>query len=499
MMMPRLFVLLLLLGPLLAGLPAAAQPTPYYFSLPDASKAEAVTGAATSAWYVARVLDARADRSRLGTVRRGLDNLPAPAMLMQPLPAAVLAYCRQQLPPRPGSRPVVLRLLTIQVGEDVRPTSENGEAEVVGEFLEAQPDSSLRVLLPVAEALRRGGMDVTLHHPANLGKLLSQALSKLAALPATAAEAAPPLSHEDALAGRGGQPPFPVQTTAAAESGVYRNLKDFLANRLTATARPFELKPTPRSLKGKLGQFDELEAYFMHLSAQQPREPMGIGGLWGLSDGHTRYIVHENRLYPLLPGADGHSYTFTAQMPIDMAGSGSRALLGGLAGGAIGGALAAGAGSRAGLTTFEVHLPTGRVVQQDEEARLSNAGFVSDNPEAGKLYLFRRADNVATEPLLILLNGREVARLLPKQYVSLPAPDQHTELVLCLQRPTATAATPEATQALRAPACLPVAPDRNGAVYIECVAVPAVLQPPVLRVVPTRTGTAQVNQMRRAE
>lgn len=490
--------LVLLLGCLLAAT-TQAQPTPYYFSLPDASKAEPVAGAATSAWHVARVIDARADRSRLGTVRRGLDNLPAPAMLTQPLPAAMLAFCRQQLPPHPGSHPVVLRLLIIQVGEDVRPTSENGEAEIVGEFLEAQPDSSFRVLLPVAESLRRGGMDVTLHHPANLGKLLTQALAKLAALPATANPVAPTLSREDALAGRGGLPPFAVQTAATSEPGVYRTIDDFRANRLTPTARPFELKPTPRSLKGKLGNFEELEAYFIYLDAQQPRELMGIGGLWGLTDGHTRYIVYQNRLYPLLPGSDGRSYTFTAQAPIDMAGSGSRALLGGLAGGAIGGAVAAGAGSRAGLTTFEVHLPTGRVVQQDAETRLSNDGFVSENPEAGKLYLFRRADNVANEPLVVLMNGREVARLLPKQYVSLPAPDQHTELVLCLQRPTATAATPEATQAIQAPACMPVAPDRSGAVYIECVALPAAAQPPTFRIVPARTGTAQVNQMRRAE
>lgn len=490
---------LVLAGLFLAAGAVCAQPIPYYFSLPDASKAEPVTGAATSAWYVARVLDTRADRSRLGTVRRGLDNLPAPAMLTQPLPAAVLAFCRQQLPAQPGSRPVVLRLLTIQVGEDVRPTSENGEAEVIGEFLEAQPDSSFRVLLPVAESMRRGGMDVTLHHPANLGKLLTQALSKLAALPATTSPLPQALSREEALAGRGGLPPYAVQTTAPAESGVYRTLDDFRNNRLTPAPRPFELKPTPRSLKGKLGQFDEQEAFFMYLSAQQPRELMPLGGLWGLSDGHTRYVAYQNRLYPLLPGTDSRSYTFTAQAPIDMAGSGTRALLGGLAGGAIGGAVAAGAGSRAGLATYEVHLPTGRVVLQDEETRLSNDGFVPDNPEAGKLYLFRKADNLSTEPLLVLQNGREVARLLPKQYVSLPAPDQHTELVLCLQRPSATAATPEAARLLQAPACMPVAPNRSGAVYLECVAEPAAAQPPVLRVVPARTGIAQVNQMRRAD
>lgn len=124
------------------------------------------------------------------------------------------------LPPRPSSSPVVLRPLTIQVGEDVRPTSENGEAVVIGEFLEAQPDSSFRVLLPVAESLRRGGMDVTLHHPTNLGKLLSQAPGKLAALPATAPVATAPaatpvLSRVEVLVGRGGVLPFPVQTAAA--------------------------------------------------------------------------------------------------------------------------------------------------------------------------------------------------------------------------------------------------------------------------------------------
>ncbi len=497
MLLPRVSTLLVLTGLLLVALTGRTQPIPYYFSLPDASKAEAVAGATTSAWHVARVLDARTDRSRLGTVRRGLDNLPAPAMLTQPLPAAVLAYCRQQLPPRPGTRPVVLRLLTIGVGEDVRPTSENGEAEVIGEFLEAQPDSSFRVLLPVAESLRRGGMDVTLHHPANLGKLLSQALGTLAALPATAPEAAPPLSREDALAGRGGMPPFPVLTAGTSERGVYRSFDDFRANRLTALSRPFELKPTSRSLKGKQGQFDELEAFYLGLSASQPRELLPLGELWGLSDGHTRYIVHEKRLYPLLPFPNGRSLTFTAQAPIDMAGSGSRALLGGLAGGAIGGALAAGAGQYGSLATYEVHLPTGRVVLQDDN--LSSDGFPADNPEAGQIYLFRRADNLATEPLLLLMNGREVARLLPRQYVSLPAPDQHTELIFCLQRPTATAPTSEAAQVLQAPTCMPFAPDRNGAVYIECVAMPAAMQPPGLYVVPARAGRVQVNQMQQTK
>lgn len=240
----------------------------------------------------------------------------------------------------------MLRPLTIQVGEDVRPTSENGEALVIGEFLEAQPDSPFRVLLPVAESLRRGGMDVTLHHPTNLGKLLSQALDKLAALPATAPAASPVLSRVEVLAGRGGVLPFPVQTAAASAIGVYRSFDNFRANRL---------------------------------------------------------------------------------------------------------------------------------------------------------YLFRRADNAATESLLVLLNGRKVARLLPKQYVRLPAPDQHTELVLCLQRPTAPTATPASAQLIYDQIFMSVAPDHDGAVYIECVALPAVMQPPVLRIVPARTGTAQVNQMRRAE
>lgn len=485
---------ILLAALLLLHLTAAAQPAPYYFSLPDAAHAQVITGAANSAWHVARVLDARADRARLGTVRRGLDNLPAPAMLQHPLPAAVLAYCNQQLPPRPGTQPVVLRVLTLQVADDVRASSEHGDDELIGEFLLPQADSSYRVLLPVAELLRHSGLDVTLHHPENLGLALNQALARLAALPLSAADAALPLTHDDALAGRGGGPAYPVLATPPSMPGAYRKLDDFRTNTLTPINRPFELVRTRRSKKGPLANADEMEAYFLFLDSSHPRELMQLGSLWGLTDGHTRYIVREGRLYPLLPGTDGRSVTFEALAPPDMAGSATRAIAGGVLGGAIGGAIAAANGPRAGLTTYEVHLPTGRLL-----AREVPPTFVSDTPDAGQVYLYRRPDNVGTEPLLVLLNGREIGRLLPKQYLRLPVPNPHTELVLCVQRPTAKGVTAEITQLLQAPFCLPVAPESNGPVYVECEAAPAATQPPSFHVVATRTGSAQVNQFRPAE
>jgi hypothetical protein len=493
---PLLFCLVLL-GLLLTARPSHAQPEPYYFSLPDAAKAEAVPGAATANWYVARVHDARPDRSRLGTVRRGLDNLPAPAMLTQPVTSAVLAFCRQQLPPRPGSQPVVLRLLAFSVGEDVRPTSENGEAELIGDFLLPQSDSSFRVLLPVAEFVRRGGLDVTLHHSANLGGILTRALGQLAALPAPTSPT-PPLSRADALAGRG-TAPFPVQaqTPVAGEGGFYRTFADFRANIITPASRAFELKPTPRSLNGKLGNAEELEAYYFYLSAEEPRELIPLADIWGLTDGHQRYVVQRNRLYPLLPGPDGRSFTFTAPAPVDMAGSASRALAGGLVGGAVGAGLAAASGPNAGLATYELHLPTGRLLAQDETFAAS--GFADVNPEAGILYLFRRADNVSAEPLLVQRDGRTIASLLPQQYVRLAAPGRQQELVLCLQRPTATAPTPEAARLLQAAACLPVAPDRAAPIYIECVAAPGPMQVPALRAVTTRTGNMQIKRMKLVE
>jgi hypothetical protein len=487
---------LALLSFLLAAAPGQAQPEPYYFALPDAAKAEPVAGAATANWYVARVLDARPNRSRLGTVRRGLDNLPAPALLTQPVAGAVLAFCRQQLPPRAGSQPVVFRLLALSVGEDVRPTSENAEAELIGDFLLPQPDSSFRVLLPVSGFIRRGGLDVTLHHSANLGRVLTQGLAQLAALPAPP-PAAPVLSRAEVLAGKG-TVSFPVQAPpVAGEGGFYRSFEDFRANVVTPPKRAFELKPTPRSLKGSRSSAEELEAYYYYLSAEEPREFITLGDIWGVTDGHRRYITQRGRLYPLLPSADGRSFTFTAPAPVDMAGATSRAVAGGLVGGAIGAGLASAAGPKTGLATYELHLPTGRLLAGEET--FAADGFADANPDAGAIYLFRRADDAAAEPLLVQRDGRVVASLLPQQYVRLPAPGQQQELVLCLQRPTANAATPAATKLVQAAVCLPVAFDHNAPIYLECVAVPGPGQAPALRAIPSRTGTLQIKRMKLVE
>ena len=132
-------------------------------------------------WQVTRVLDLRADRSRLGSVRRGVENLSASADFIQALAPELLGFFQAKLLPRPTARPVLMRVFSLAIAEDLRLSSEHSEAELEADFLELQPDSTFRVVLSVGETTRRNGLDVTRFHPANVALVLQQALRQLQA------------------------------------------------------------------------------------------------------------------------------------------------------------------------------------------------------------------------------------------------------------------------------------------------------------------------------
>lgn len=164
--MKRVHYLAFGLALLLAGPAAQAQTGPYLFDL-SAQKLDVPA----SPWKVVRVLDLRADRSRLGMVHQGLDNKTTSANFSRPLAAELLQLLQRQ--PNPGARPVVMRVQTLALAESMSASSEHAEAELVADFLEPQPDSTFRVLLTVGETTRRGGLDVTKFHASNVALVLS--------------------------------------------------------------------------------------------------------------------------------------------------------------------------------------------------------------------------------------------------------------------------------------------------------------------------------------
>jgi hypothetical protein len=464
---------------LLALLPdrTQAQSEPYIFDF-QGQKLDVPA----SPWQVTQVLDLRADRSRLGQVHRGLGNQLVSASFVHSLSAELLQFIDIQLPPAPGRRPVLMRVLTLALSEDLRASSEHAEAELVADFLEPQPDSTFRVLLTVGELTRRGGLDVTRFHPANLALVLQQALRQLAALP-PAAPHSEVLSSADVRAGRGGAAAqrFAIQQAPMPKRGLYRSFQEFRDNAPSEPAYAYLIEHIPHSGKRWAGT-DEVQPYYLHTDAAHPRRNVPTANLWGLSDGKEMLVVYRSHFYKLLPAADGRHYTFLgppvydAQAAATVAGA---AVVGGLVGAAIAGAATSGANT---MDPYELHLASGRIVPVEEPGRADANGFAT--ADTAKIYVYRRPESGKSQPLTLNASGQATTQLSPVQWTALSWQDRRRELEICVQ------------SAAGAKSCLRFVPDFSRTTYLEC-AVPAGGGAPILREVPAKEGLFELRRIQR--
>ncbi|MBO2009380.1 hypothetical protein [Hymenobacter negativus] len=433
-------------------------------------------------WQVTRVLDLRADRSRLGTVHKGMNNEVVSANFNQPLAPELLQFLKAQLPASPGARPVTMRIFTLVLNEELRASAEHSEAELVADFLEPQPDSTYRVLLTVGETTQRGGLDVTKHHAANIALLLQQAMLKLEALPATAA-ATETMSGADALAGRGGAMAqrFPIQKAAELKRGLYRSFQEFRDNNPSEPEYPFAVQHIARTGKRWAGT-DEVQVNYLNTDDAHPTRPMNTSKLWGLCDGNELLIIYRNRFYKLLAAADGRSYTFLGPPVFDekaaanMAGA---AAVGGLLGAAIAGA----ANSAGAPDVYELHLASGRVVPVEQAGQTDADGFVI-GPDTAKVYVYRRNDPAKDQTVAISGANQPAQPLRTWQWTLITWTDRRKELKVCAQFGNAPAT------------CREFVPDFSQPTYLECV-VPAGGGAPELKPVLAKEGQFEMKRIQR--
>ena len=434
-------------------------------------------------WQVARVLDLRADRSRLGAVHRGVENQVASADFAQPLAGELLQFIRAQLPPQPSARPVVMRVFELAIGEDLRATAEYAEAELVADFLEPQPDSTYRLLLTVGETVRHSGLDATKHHPANLAQALQQSLRQLMALPVAPATSAEFLSRTDALGGRGGAATqrFAIQAAAAPKRGLYRSLQEFRNNTPSEPEFPFAIQHIAHTGKRWAGS-DEVLANYLGTDDNHPTRPIGAGSVWGLSDGTEVLMAYRNRFYKLLPAADGRSYTFVGPPVYDPEVAAGRAAAA-IAGGLIGAALASAATGPDLMVPYELHLASGRVLPVQSAGQTDADGFARA-PDTARVYVYRRPDANKDQVAAISVGGQPAASLRPRQWTAVLWSDRRRELNLCAQAGTG------------ALTCREFVPDFSQPTYLECV-VPAGGGPPELRPVSAKEGLFELRRIQR--
>ncbi|MDB5234610.1 MAG: hypothetical protein JWR44_1603 [Hymenobacter sp.] len=470
----RLFVLLILAWMLLVTSPAHAQALRFDLK---SEKLDAPPGP----WQVTRVLDLRADRSRLGTVHRGLGNALTSADFSQAMAPEVLSFLRAKMALRPGARPVLMRVFTLTLAEDLRPTSESAEAELMADFLEPQPDSTYRVLLAVGETTRRGGLDVTKFHPTNIALVLQQAMSKLAAVPAP-----PPttevLSRADALAGRGGAATqrFAIQAAAVPRRGFYRSIEEFRNNTPSEADAPFEFEHIEHAGKRWAG-IEDVQAYYLRTDARHSRQLVNRSGLWGLSDGKEALIAYRGSFYKLLPGTDGRSYTFMGPPVFDekAAASMTTAIV---LGGALGGAIAGAANGTAPMVPYDVHLATGRVVPAQEATPTDADGFALA-PDTARIFVYRRFDSAKDQVVSLTVSGQPAVALPAREWVALTWTSRRDELKVCVRA------------ADGAETCQAFVPDFSQPTYLEC-AVPTGGGAPALRAVAPKEGAFEMRRIR---
>jgi hypothetical protein len=118
----------------------------YYLQAPTATAA-LVSGPA----YIARVVDARAQRTSIGWVMARGSPLHKPAMFREGLLATIRPFLAHYAPGQPGAVPLVMRLTGLEIAERTDNFSEAALAGLTADFYAPQPDSSYRLVAHFAQ------------------------------------------------------------------------------------------------------------------------------------------------------------------------------------------------------------------------------------------------------------------------------------------------------------------------------------------------------------
>lgn len=420
-------------------------------------------------YQVTQVVDARPDRSRLGAVYQGLDNVLTSVNFSQPFEEA-LSGIVQRVPPGAATRPVVMRVHTLSVGEEIRTTAETGTVELVVDYLQ-QRGADYAVLLTTGETLETGGLDVTGKHAGLVALGLRNSLLRLAALPPDAPALGTLLTWEQVLAGKNGPADarYPIQQEPL-RRGIYNSFEEFRANRPGIVDEPFVLSTRKRTGKQWAGA-DAVDAAYLYLSPEKPARP--VRNVWGMCDGGKAYILYRNDFFELQPS--GNSYTFLGITPANSNDVAAASIVGGLAGAALASAISGGQ-----PRPYEVHLSSGRVIASAIQDITDAQGFARADTAA--VYLYRRPDAAPTQALTIVADGREIGTLLPNSYLALSWADRRRKLTVCAQ----------GTQQ----ACHSFVPDFAAVTYLECSVPGAVDATPAFKQVVAKEGIFYVKKFR---
>ncbi|WP_426060885.1 hypothetical protein [Hymenobacter sp. B1770] len=405
---PLLFLLLLLACWL--GLPTVARAQVYYLELnktPITVPGRAVT--------VEQVFDARPRRAGIGTVHRGLNNIPQRADLRPSVAQALTSWVQAQLPARSTDHPVALVLRELKLTEEISAFSEKARVELALDVYARLPDG-YHYVLSAAEQVESKGMETTAQHPGNLAQALQRCLAQCQTIAweKLPAQSALTLAELEQL----GHAPAPTLTYAILSDSVRPKgyYPTFLAfrNNQPVTEPALTMETTPRTAKGWEGTQEVVPT----LAAVSSNGKDALRKAWGFSDGQQVYILHNRHYQPLV--RSGNEFRFVGFNLADPGAVGTAGYLAGPLGGAIAAAATSG---RPG--DYTLNMVTGGV------SPFADAG-TTPLADTATIYVYRRASSVPGS-VRVLLNGTAVAELGEYQFVAIPYTDKLREASFCLQ------------------------------------------------------------------
>ena len=456
-MLRNLFALFILLG-LVASRPASAQQV-YYIDLNNLPLA-----LPTRTFFIKQVADGRPSRSLgVGSVLRGLGNVPRPADL-RPSPALALqAVCDAQLPARPTDQPVLAVVRALFVQENMTFSTEQARDDLALDFYLLDAAGQAHFALSTTETVASKGLETTGRHGRQLVQALQACLTQLNAANWVSVAAGPGVSVADAVAGRTGDDgtAYPVLAEEGRRAGFYRTFLDFRNNSPIQTPA-LVVEARPNTHRG----WGSSSVYTPYLQRPDGTTGEALRGAWGFSDGKQLFIYHRNGYYLLIP--QGSGFRFLGPSAPDPQAMTTGALLGG----AIGGAIVASSTSNQ-PTDYSLDLRTGRVGPLE---LATNTSPSAERPTQVFVYRPRNAKGPAVR--IRLGADQPVRELAAGDYLELaPVAGQPLQISLV------PATGPEVP--------LAVVPTSEAPTYLECRPDEAV----PLRQVAVEAGAAAINRL----
>ncbi len=353
-------------------------------------------------FYIKQVLDGRRVRAGIGTVRRGMANVPQRADLKPTVATALQALLTQQLPARPTDQPVLALVRALHVQEDITFTSEQASDEVALDFYLLDDQGNARFALATNETVQSKGLETTARHPHQLAQAIQACLVQLARVDWSSVAAQPghpvaELQLTQPVASR----TYPILTDSLRPAGFYRTFPDFRINDPVGSPA---LIVVPERVLGK--GWEDVSTYTPYLQEPDGSRGAQLRGMWGFSDGQHVYIYQHKRYWRL--ARQGDSFGFVGPSTADPGAVSTASMLGGLVGGAI-----AAASTSGQPTAYTLSLLTGRV------STLAEDDYVP-TPDTVLVHIYCRKSSLGAKPEPIYLNGELVGQLAENQFITIP-------------------------------------------------------------------------------